>query len=230
MKKIALVTTLFFFSVAATSAFAANVVKKGKNKIPSAAPVVAVVKANVMTATHNWTGPYAGLNIGYAFNGIALSNGSNFTSLVSGVAGGGQAGYDFQYGSTVVGVVADATYSSATYSGSDASLTTFKEPYNASLRLRAGYLVYEDTLIYLTGGYAVNRQNVDLGTYSINDGRLLSGYSVGAGLERFITNKVSAFSEYRYSNYNSESYDFNGTSATGAYNESEIRLGLNYRF
>ena len=223
MKKI-FVATAFILFIVSTSSFAANAEKKLKAKIAPVASVTEVTKSPTVTATHNWTGPYVGLNVGYAFNGIAVKNGSNFTSLIAGVAGGGQAGYDFQSGTSVVGVVADASYSSANYSASDTSLTKFTEPYNASVRLRAGYLVNEDTLIYLTGGYSVNRQVIDASAYSINDGKLLTGYIVGAGLERFISNNLSTYAEYRYSNYGNETYNFNGTTSAGAYNQSEIKF------
>ena len=230
MKQIFLIPPVFIFILATTTVFAAPIGKKQNTKIAPTAPAVKVDRSPVVATVRNWTGPYVGLNVGYAFNGIAVKNGSNFTSLIVGVAGGGQAGYDFQSGNSVVGIVADASYSAANYSANDTSLTKFTEPYNASLRLRAGYLVNEETLFYLTGGYSVNRQVIDVSAYSINDGRLLTGYIIGAGLERLIFDNLSTYAEYRYSNDGSETYNFNGTTATGAYNQSEVRIGLNYRF
>ena len=230
MSKVALVKAALILSIISTSSFAANAEKKLKAKIAPVASVTEVTKSPNVTATHNWTGPYVGLNVGYAFNGIAVKNGSNFTSLIAGVAGGGQAGYDFQSGNSVIGIVADVGYSDANYTAGDTSGTKFTEPYNGSLRIRAGYLINDETLAYLTGGYSVNRQTINPTVYSNIVWKVLSGYTVGGGLERLITSNVSVFSEYRYSNYNAETYDFGGITATGGYNQSEIRVGLNFRF
>jgi len=230
MNKLALVTITLIFSAFSTSSFAANVPNKKKVKMAPIIPAVEVAKSTVVAATRNWTGPYVGLNVGYAFNGISVKNGSNFTAMIAGVAGGGQIGYDLQSGSSVVGIVADAEYSDANYTAGDAAVTKFTEPYNASLRVRCGYLINDETLAYITGGYSVNRQVINTTAYSLSDGNQLSGYTIGAGLERFISQNLSTYAEYRYSNYSASDYHFSGTTVTGAYNQSEIRVGLNFRF
>jgi outer membrane immunogenic protein len=66
---------------------------------------------------------------------------------------------------------------------------------------RAGYLANDRTLLYVRGGY----ENVDARVTLINAGganrdvRTYDGWLAGAGVERYLTDKVSARIEYRYS-------------------------------
>ncbi len=129
----------------------------------------------------NWTGPYAGLHIGYGWanadtNFSPLPNAASFADLApsqlnpnsNGVVGGLQAGYNYQTGCFVFGLEAD--FSGSGISGkqtatpiTDISGGTFpgtslstQESINwyGTLRPRVGYTVTPSTLVYGTGGLA----------------------------------------------------------------------------
>ena len=234
MSKVAIVTAALILSIVSTSSFAANAEKKLKAKIAPVASVTEVTKSPNVTVRHNWTGPYVGLNVGYAFNGSGFSSGNTIYSTMSGITGGGLIGYNFQYNNYVVGILADGAVSSASLNGSGSSAPVYSSPTNASVRLKAGYLLDNETLFYLTGGYKGQRSKVDLTTYSVSDTEWIYGYVVGVGLERFITPSISLDATYLYSNYNSTTYNYliNGSnvSSTGTGSGSEFRIGLNFHF
>jgi len=209
-----------------TSAFAVTIEKK-KPKVRPTSPVLETAKSLQAVPVRNWTGFYAGVNSGYSYSGVSTLFDVTGFGPISGFNGGGQIGYDIQSGRAVFGLVADADVSDA--GKSDYLGDKFSEPYAASLRLRGGYLLDNDTLVYLTGGYSVNSQKIDLGT-SGTDTQLLNGYMVGGGIERFFAPNISAFMENRYSSYNSSVYTFSTGSGPLDYSQNEVRVGVNYHF
>ena len=215
--------------MASSSAFAANSEGKKKAKAKPIAPVTEVAKASVSAPARDWTGLYVGLNGGYSFSGTSTSGGTSFITTIQGGYGGGQVGYDVQSGRTVFGVVADADLSGTKGSVTITDAITISETYTASLRLKGGYLIDDNTLVYLTAGYSANNQKIEDTTYSISDTKLLNGYVVGGGIEQFLAKNISAFAEYRYSSYGKATYTWN-SSASVDYSQSEVRVGLNFHF
>ena len=69
---------------AATAAGTASAADLPRNPAPYYYPPPAI---------YNWTGFYAGLNLGYQWGSV-----SNFSGNPSGIAGGGQIGYNWQVG------------------------------------------------------------------------------------------------------------------------------------
>jgi outer membrane immunogenic protein len=130
-------------------------------------------------AAWNWTGFYAGANVGYGVArdpttkaGIfdATSNpilDEAFYLMPQGVIGGGQIGYNWQWSVVVLGVEADlqssrqhdnqtcTTFCDPTPGGSIA-LIEQKLPWFGTLRARAGW-TNGPTLLYLTGGVAYGK-------------------------------------------------------------------------
>ena len=145
-----------------------------------------------------WTGAYFGINAGYAFNGDTRfdrtigSNANNNAALAVGLrptnvrvrndgfTGGGQVGYNYQFGAgsgIVVGIEADAAYTdldrTVTLSNTTnfgplvapgAAATTRVNQYRGSLdflgtvRGRVGY-AFDRVLVYGTGGFAYGGVN-----------------------------------------------------------------------
>jgi outer membrane immunogenic protein len=231
MKKIVIVSTLLAICLASSSAFAANSEGKKKAKAKPIAPVTEVAKASVSAPARDWTGLYVGLNGGYSFSGTSTSDGydTSYITTIQGGYGGGQVGYDVQSGRTVFGVVADADLSGTKGSVTNIDVITNSETYTASLRLKGGYLIDDNTLVYLTAGYSANNQKLEDTTYSISDTKLLNGYVVGGGIEQFLAKNISAFAEYRYSSYGTATYTWNGSISVD-YSQSEVRVGLNFHF
>ena len=95
---------------------------------------------------HSWAGPYLGGNLGYAWGSVA-----NNPTKPSGIAGGGQAGYNWQNGGPwVFGVEGDiqATGAEETFAP-----WKFSNPWFGTLRGRVGY-AFDNVLFFGTGGLA----------------------------------------------------------------------------
>ena len=166
----------------------------------------------IMAPAFTWTGMYAGINAGYAFDGHASY--TNFAgpavpafvrTNANGFTGGGQIGYNVQLGGgipvigqlggvfgnggatggLVVGVEADAAYTDLRAGFSD-GFTAFRTrtDYVGTARGRVGY-AFGDLLIFGTGGFAYGgvRSNIaGLGVAGGSD-TIRTGYAYGGGLE-----------------------------------------------
>ncbi|MGB9153493.1 MAG: outer membrane beta-barrel protein [Alphaproteobacteria bacterium] len=136
----------------------------------------------------NWTGPYAGLNVGYGYGNAPTSvtiNPAESTVVTSsnapaptkseldGFMGGGQVGYNYQFEkSFVAGLETDFDYSGASRSNSAVGApyiggtmqTTVKERLGGlgTLRGRLGGLPMDNLLLYGTGGLAYGSVTTNL--------------------------------------------------------------------
>ncbi len=181
------------------------------------APVFAPPLPPVFT----WSGGYIGINAGYAFDyssrfttfddplngnvGVAAGQIPGSSRVRDdGFTGGGQIGYNFQFGAgsgIVVGVEADAAYTDLgktnQYDGSNlavAGLTTRLHSdmdFLGTVRGRVGY-AFDRFMVYGTGGFAYGDVNVNSTiTNSVNGALLYSngrsnlqtGYAYGGGIE-----------------------------------------------
>jgi outer membrane immunogenic protein len=104
-------------------------------------------------AIYNWTGFYAGLNLGYQWGAV-----SNFSGNPSGIAGGGQIGYNWQVGQFVFGAETDIQVSAA---DDTFAPWKFSNPWFGTLRGRAGYAM-NNILLYATAGLAYGNLTANL--------------------------------------------------------------------
>ena len=146
----------------------------------------------------SWTGFYAGIFGGAAFNASDAGTieidqdldgdfdeplvapllgafGSNFTgSHDAGVTLGLEAGYDYQMDKFVVGGIIDIAYvdyqdRQSAFSSTPASYTQISEvEWLGTIRARAGYLVTDDVLAYVHGGLAVGGTDFDFASTNPN--------------------------------------------------------------
>lgn len=107
--------------------------------------------------------------------------------------------------------------------GAAGSALVLDPKYSIDVSARAGYLIQENTLVYVRGGYSNVRANVRLteasGIRSGKDNR--DAWMVGGGVEHAITQNISARLEYRYSDL-SEGH--------GSWDRHQVLLGAAYRF
>jgi outer membrane immunogenic protein len=162
MKRLTIAVAALSLAVVSAPAFAADMALKA----PPPAPV------------YNWTGWYAGLNIGgswgnssstVTFAGVPIATAG--TQRLDGIIGGGQLGYNWQSGNWLLGLEADIQGSSERYSDPGlATLNIFlpqlggffpgtlgvneKLDWFGTLRGRLGVLVTPTWLLYATGGLA----------------------------------------------------------------------------
>ncbi len=244
--------------VTAAPALAADLSARPVYKAPMMAPLA-----------FSWTGFYAGVSAGYGFGGsgdvsTTGQSGVNVAALAagtrpgllsldnSGFIGGGQIGYNWQFGSIVAGIETDISY---TNFGDRVTINTgvlnntFRQnlDYLGTVRGRLGY-AWDRTLVYATGGFAYGGVNdrVDFFgpagqvQFSGRTDRTKTGYTVGGGIEQSIGAGWSAKLEYLYYNLgdnvvNVAAVPGGGGAGTGYNTRFEndghiVRAGVNYRF
>jgi outer membrane immunogenic protein len=166
---------------------------------------------------YSWTGPYLGGNLGYQWGTL-----SNSGARPSGIAGGGQGGYNFQFGPMVVGGEADLQFSNANDTFANYK---FSNPWFGTVRGRAGYAM-NNILYYATLGLAYGRGHVAVG--GMGEDNLHGGWVAGGGLGVGLARSWSVRAEFLYIDLGSETYTLTGTSnelTTGL-----LRFGLDHRF
>ncbi len=166
---------------------------------------------------YNWTGFYAGLNLGYQW-GSATNTGLS----PSGVAGGIQGGYNWQTGNFVLGAETDLQLSGASDS---AGAFKFSNPWFGTLRGRGGYAI-NNILLYATGGLAYGSGTAEL--LGLSETHTAIGWTVGGGMEVGLTPRWTAKAEYLYVDLGAQNYALTGLSHEIKANV--LRFGSNYRF
>jgi outer membrane immunogenic protein len=166
---------------------------------------------------YNWSGAYAGLNLGYEWGSV-----SNSAVNPSGLAGGGQVGYNWQNGQFVFGAETDLQFT-----GADDTFAPFKfsNPWFGTLRGRAG-VAFNNVLLYATLGLAYG----DLRAQSagLDETRTEVGWTGGVGAEYGFAPNWSAKVEYLYLDLGSRGFTLTGTS--NGLQANLLRFGVNYHF
>ena len=183
----------YLISAAATSALMAGTAFAGNIESAPMEPVIAPAPAPV-SMSPNWTGFYAGGQLGYANVDLSDPTGSIDED---GLIGGLVAGYDYDLGDWVIGAGFDYDWTDVSFGG---GLVDVDSIWRA--KLRGGYKL-GNGLLYATAGYAQMEATV-LGLVSGND----DGYFVGAGYEHMLTQKFSLGGEVLY-------HEFDNFESTG---------------
>jgi outer membrane immunogenic protein len=216
--------------------------------------VAPVYKAPVAVPVWSWTGFYVGANVGGASARTRISNPSggillpntSFNSNQSGVIGGLQAGYNWQFNSLVVGIEGDISAASLGRSTSAVPLSfnptdTFSGNMTAlgTVRGRIGW-AFDRLLIYGTGGVAfANLRDQYLDTNfpapgSTSATSSATGWTAGGGVEYALWGNWTARAEYLHVGFptRNASGTIVATTYTFAFKDSvDIgRVGINYKF
>ena len=139
----------------------------------------------------------------------------------SGASLGGQLGYNFQFGAWVFGLEGDWSWVfSASDRGFDPAGSGRYDDvtllWTGHARGRIGYL-YNQFLIFFSGGAAFAgteaKHYVPAGNTLYFDTRMLTGYSLGGGIEGFLTNNWIFRVEYLHDHFGNEHYDWVAGSA-----------------
>ena len=168
-------------------------------------------------SVYSWTGPYAGLNLGYQWAKV-----TNNVTEPTGIAGGGQLGYNWQLGQFVFGLETDIQASAA-----DDTFAPYKfsNPWFGTLRARIGYAI-NNVMLYGTGGLAYGELKGEF--FGLEEDKTLVGWTAGAGIEYGFTQNWSAKLEYLYMDLASRTYSITGVD--NGLHSSFLRLGVNYHF
>jgi outer membrane autotransporter protein len=194
-----------------------------------------------------WTGFHIGGQVGFAFFGEDVASGFfgtpvRFSTNPSGVIGGLEAGYDYQFSPNwLVGAEAELWWSLAsgnfnftttTPAGGIASgIFNSNQNWYGTFTSRVGYLI-DDWVLYAKGGAAWMNADYNLafsGPFaggSINTAR--SGYAVGLGAEWMFGPGWSTKLEYDYLGFGNNTYALGSVGTTVNSHVQLIKVGVNY--
>lgn len=166
----------------------------------------------------SWAGPYLGATLGYEWGEV-----SNNPTRPSGVAGGLEAGFNWQHGNFVYGVETDINLS-----GADDTFAPwqFSNPWFGSLRGRAG-VAFGNVLIFGTAGLAYGSLTADTSA-NLSESHSSFGWVAGGGAEFGFTPHWSAKAEWLYLDLADRGYSVTGTN--NGLNANLLRFGVNYHF
>jgi opacity protein-like surface antigen len=148
----------------------------------------------------DWTGFYLGVHAGlidsyarYDYATVFPGNLTNHTRIGSIGAGapGLHGGFDYQFGSVVLGIEGDVTFTNGTFNLQGANFD-FLRSSGALYTIggRAGYLVTPDTLLFGKLGFSGIQLSGFDGFGNTFD-RTVTGTQAGLGIEHMLTDKVS---------------------------------------
>ncbi|HEY8384366.1 MAG TPA: outer membrane beta-barrel protein [Microvirga sp.] len=250
MKKLLLASVAF--ASLATAAQAADLPRRTAPIAP--APMVQAIPV------FTWTGFYVGVNAGYGFGtnedasvfvpGVGfVSTGGNDNG---GFVGGGQLGYNLQFGSFVVGLETDLQYADLGGNRRDFGFTPGAPYFGAgggaaldyfgTVRARAG-VAFDRALVYATGGFAYGGGDNNTGCFfgttfvaSCGSNDTATGWTLGAGVEYAVTNNLTVKLEGLYVNLDRGNNDLVDPATGIVYpgsNNTEfgvVRGGVNFKF
>ncbi|MDG1129490.1 outer membrane beta-barrel protein [Seohaeicola saemankumensis] len=165
-------------------------------------PMIEAPAPVAIAAGRDWTGGYAGLQLGYADVSTNLAG-------VGGddVIGGLTAGYDFDLGNYVLGVGLDADITDLAVSPA----LTLERVYR--LKVRGGYDLGNGLIYATAGGVGADIDGLGYDT----------GYFVGAGYEHMLTDNISLGGEVLY-------HEFDNFKSTADIEATTFQVRANYRF
>ena len=219
------------------------------------APSANEVLPTPSVSSFQWSGPYAGLSAGIAMGQFdftihepgAESQSVDRTDLSVSLAS--QFGYNWTFGSLVVGVEGSASRQGLASSASrhlpiDEQISA-AVPWLATARLRIGLdtlVMARRFLIYATGGAAVARIakshceqpgnpcyiNGDVAGGWVTEGGTRNGWVVGTGLESPLAPGISTRVEYLYADFGKLTYVYGPITNDLAVREHILRAGINF--
>jgi outer membrane immunogenic protein len=231
---------------AAQTAVAADLPARPVYKAPAAMPLA-----------YNWSGFYIGANIGYGWgdskSGLVDFYDPAFAGSIpghsydmNGVIGGGQIGYNQQFGNTVFGLEADFSGTGMKGSVTDPVFgytATSSIDWLSTVRGRLG-LTFDRSMVYATGGVAIGRvknklddiYGADVITTTSTTTHV--GWTIGAGIETVLSPNWSVRAEYLYVDLGSENNNhyepnppgWSQISYDSSVTASIARVGVNYKF
>jgi outer membrane immunogenic protein len=243
MKKLFLATTAFLVLAAASAAAADMYARPAYTPGPPPVPV------------YTWTGMCLGGNVGYSWGqskfdatltGVGtLSRSSN----LDGAIGGAQFGYNYQFGTWVLGLETDIQASGQSHSETLAGLplttvtTDHKLEWFGTARPRLGFLATPNLLLYGTAGaaYGQVKDSATIGVVGVGSATatfrdVKAGWTAGAGIEGAFGGGWSAKVEYLYMDLGKTEMTFATPGLGVLANETRrttdnvVRVGFNYKW
>jgi opacity protein-like surface antigen len=192
-------------------------------------------------AGFGWTGPYVGLQGGYAWDGTTIYVGPwNKGFGDTGAFGGAIVGYSYQFGQVVAGLQAD-------YDFADVKGGAYRSPFAVNARIngfgsidaRLGY-AFGPALVYAIGGVAIGdlEHSITHAASNVTSGfaSTQTGWDLGIGIEYAFARNLSVRVEFRKYNFGTSTYSnpsyVNWGSSSNRDNQTldVASVGLTYTF
>jgi outer membrane immunogenic protein len=181
-------------------------------------------KAPMMGPAINWSGFYIGAMGGYA------AEATSAPLAIKGGFAGGTLGYNWQFGTYLLGLEADGAWADVSQSVTVAGLLTASDKLQAlsTIRGRVG-VAFDQVLLYGTGGFALADEKASATALGItlSNSQTRTGWTAGAGLEWMFAPHWSLKAEYLYRRF--DSVTFLGV-PTGSLALNSGQFGINYHF
>ena len=175
---------------------------------------------------NTWSGPYAGVTLGYGFAGQTDVGDPALEIETDGFLAHGFAGYQMQNGNFVYGLEGDVGYGG--YEGDNLGVES-KAGLDGSLRARLGVAVTPDILLYGTAGGALQNNEIT-DAVGNSDSNTHLGWTAGAGADVKITEQVFGRVEYRYTDFGSKDYNLGGTNFEANSRDHRVMFGVGMKF
>jgi len=184
-----------------------------------------------MTQYYNWTGFYVGVNGGGGWGSSAWDTTGSFD--VSGGMVGGTVGYNWQYGTWVLGLEGDIDWAdikgtTTTFCGAGC---TSENTWLGTARGRVGY-AFDRWMPYITGGAAFGDVKASHPGFTGMSSTQI-GWTAGFGVEFAVVNNVTAKVEYLHYDLGSFQCGLNCNGAVSdnvGFSADVIRGGVNVHF
>ncbi len=181
--------------------------------------------ADPLAGPFDWSGAYAGVHTGGALALVDVEDpfGASIfggTVRTPGMLAGGQLGYNWQFGATVLGLEADASWAGMDGTNTCFAFSGFYISANCRAHIdalgtltgRVGWALPLDpaTLLYGKGGLAWEHAKVDattndeFGSPTTRSEGIRWGWTLGAGAERAVSSRWSLKAEYDYLSFNGD--------------------------
>jgi outer membrane immunogenic protein len=221
----------------------------------------ALLAASPVQAGDTWTGAYAGANLGYIWGDATTTDDVKdwgkdprfigpFNNSVGGFVGGGTLGYNVQWSRFVFGPEIDLDYADlsgsiktpSSQSGNHQDIS-LDGGFLGAFTARAGFLIDPATLIYAKGGFALYTgeatQTTTARGYQTHGTDTFTGWTVGGGVERKLTENISLKIEFQHVDLGTQNGD--QTSLTDppvghvygnhtSLDADSVRVGMNWHF
>jgi len=207
----------------------------------AAAAAAAVLAIAGAASAQDFSGPYIGAQVGYAWGDASMPYGNvggPFNSTqddanIDGVVLGGRAGYNWQSGQWVFGVEGDIEWTdmNGDDGGSGGDVNGVDINWQGSIRGRVGWAFQPDTMIYATAGWQF--QDVDASSPADGDiNETIDGAVYGVGFEHRFDDSWTGTIEYRHADMNQQRFSFpiDGYDEGIETDNDSVRLGVNWTF
>jgi len=184
----------------------------------------------------DWTGPYAGAQLGYGFGNdkfIEALRGAkpgSKSATLDGLIVGGTAGYNMMMNSNIVlGIEGDFAYSGIHSNSAGLCMGGCQLDVNwfGTARARLGYAM-GDTMPYLTGGVAAAGLDAHDGGGFTFARDVNVGWTAGAGIEHAFSSSVTGKIEYLYTDLGR--LNFSNAPFYTDVKFSLVRVGVDFHF